>query len=231
MDDHVGNYCRLSYYNMLVHIVFKNRISEENVAVKNVWDRNGTLLFDLYFYRAKKGKMIDSALIRDMFDLNTERFYVSAKEFYQDYLHTQEKAAEVIEEQKKPEPIVIDIKQLEDIRDDLIILTFMAKCNANFTEIKTKAIREYITRLKPLSAALSEQYVSTYLKGLNPDEDDFFGALENLKAKTPEEASSLAADAFKVSASDGAVLYNERIYLAELLQALREYGLEPDVGF
>ena len=110
----------------------------------------------------------------------------------------------------------------------MIILIFLAKCNANFTDIKTRAIREYITRVRPQSQALSEQYVNSYLKSLNPDEEDFYRSLNNLKAKTPEEAAALA---FKVSAADGAVLYNERLYLAELLQTLREYGLEPDVGF
>lgn len=166
-----------------------------------------------------------------MYDLNTEKYYYSAQNFYQDFLQSRRLAAEQAEEIKKPVPVVIDVKQLEAVRDDLIILIFLAKCNANFTDIKTRAIREYITRVRPQSQALSEQYVNSYLKSLNPDEEDFYRSLNNLKAKTPEEAAALAVDAFKVSAADGAVLYNERLYLAELLQTLREYGLEPDVGF
>ena len=225
------NSCSLDFYNMLVHIVFKNRVSEENVAVKNAWEKNGTLFFDLYFYRAKKGKLLDAALVRDLYDLNTEKYYYSAQNFYQDFLQSRRLAAEQAEEIKKPSPVVIDVKQLEAVRDDLIILIFLAKCNANFTDIKTRAIREYVTRVRPQSQALSEQYVNSYLKSLNPDEEDFYRSLNNLKAKTPEEAAALAVDAFKVSAADGAVLYNERLYLAGLLQTLREYGLEPDVGF
>ena len=216
------NSCSLDFYNMLVHIVFKNRVSEENVAVKNAWEKNGTLFFDLYFYRAKKGKL---------YDLNTVKYYYSAQNFYQDFLQSRRLGAEQSEEIKKPSPCGIDVKQLEAVRDDLIILIFLAKCNANFTDIKTRAIREYVTRVRPQSQALSEQYVNSYLKSLNPDEEDFYRSLNNLKAKTPEEAAALAVDAFKVSAADGAVLYNERLYLAELLQTLREYGLEPDVGF
>ena len=212
------NSCSLDFYNMLVHIVFKNRVSEENVAVKNAWEKNGTLFFDLYFYRAKRGKLLDAALVRDLYDLNTEKYYYSAQNFYQDFLQSRRLAAEQAEEIKKPAPVVIDVKQLEAVRDDLIILIFLAKC-------------EYITRVRPQSQALSEQYVNSYLKSLNPDEEDFYRSLNNLKAKTPEEAAALAVDAFKVSAADGAVLYNERLYLAELLQTLREYGLEPDVGF
>lgn len=51
------NSCSLDFYNMLVHIVFKNRVSEENVAVKNAWEKNGTLFFDLYF-TARKGQTV-----------------------------------------------------------------------------------------------------------------------------------------------------------------------------
>ncbi len=225
------DFCNLDFYNMLVHIVFKNRVAEENVAVKNAWEKNGTLFFDLYFYRAKKGKLIDAALVRDLYDLNTEKYYYSAQNFYQEFLQSRELAAEQSEKKPKANPIVVDVKQLESIKDDLIILTFMAKCNSSFTEIKIKTIRNYITRLRPETETLSEQYINAYLKDLNPDEDDFYLSLINIKSKTPEAATNLAKEAFKVSASDGAIMYNERIYLAELLQALREYGLEPDIGF
>ena len=225
------DFCNLDFYNMLVHIVFKNRVSEENVAVKNAWEKNGTLFFDLYFYRAKKGKLIDAALVRDLYDLNTEKYYYSAQNFYQEFLQSRELAAEQSEKKPKANPIVVDVKQLESIKDDLIILTFMAKCNSSFTEIKIKTIRNYITRLRPETETLSEQYINAYLKDLNPDEDDFYLSLINIKSKTPEAATNLAKEAFKVSASDGAIMYNECIYLAELLQALREYGLEPDIGF
>lgn len=225
------DFCNLDFYNMLVHIVFKNRVAEENVAVKNAWEKNGTLFFDLYFYRAKKGKLIDAALVRDLYDLNTEKYYYSAQNFYQEFLQSRELAAEQSEKKPKANPIVVDVKQLESIKDDLIILTFMSKCNSSFTEIKIKTIRNYITRLRPETETLSEQYINAYLKDLNPDEDDFYLSLINIKSKTPEAATNLAKEAFKVSASDGAIMYNERIYLAELLQALREYGLEPDIGF
>ena len=99
------NSCSLDFYNMLVHIVFKNRVSEENVAVKNAWEKNGTLFFDLYFYRAKKGKLLDAALVRDLYDLNTEKYYYSAQNFYQDFLQSRRLAAEQAEEIKKPSPV------------------------------------------------------------------------------------------------------------------------------
>lgn len=221
-------YCRLSFYNMLAHIVYKNRMVEENVAVKNIWKKDNTVFLDLYFYRAKKSQVIDGAFIHDIYDLTTEKYYRNAQEFIEDFL--KERELEQINREEKTEAITIDLRHLEDIKDDLIILTFMAKCNSNFTDIKTKTIKSFINKLKPKSEALSDQYVSTYLKGLCPNEDDFFEALGNLKSKSPEEAEAIAVEAVKISASDGAIHYNERIYLAELLQTLREHGLEPDVG-
>lgn len=228
MSDTNQTSCRLSFYNMLAHIVYKNRMVEENVAVKNLWKKEDTVFLDLYFYRAKKSQVIDGAFIHDIYDLTTEKYYKNADEFIADFMQERELGDAVKEE--KPESLNINIRHLEDIKDDLIILTFMAKCNANFTDIKTKTIKGFINKLKPQSAALSEQYISTYLKGLCPNEDDFFEALGNLKSKTPEEAEAIAAEAVKISASDGAIHYNERIYLAELLQTLREHGLEFDVG-
>ena len=107
----------------------------------------------------------------------------------------------------------------------------MAKCTADFNRIKNKAIRDYIFRSLPQTKALSDQYISSYLKDLNPNEDNFLTAVDNLKAKSPEEVEELIKEALKISASDGAVSYTERLWLAEIIQTLREYGIEPDIEF
>lgn len=78
---------------------------------------------------------------------------------------------------------------------------------------------------------MSDQYISSYLKDLNPNEDNFLTAVDNLKAKSPEEVEELIKEALKISASDGAVSYTERLWLAEIIQTLREYGIEPDIEF
>lgn len=228
MAENTATYCRLSFYNMLAHIVYKNRMVEENVAVKNVWEKDNTVFLDLYFYRAKKSQVIDGAFIHDMYDLTSERYYKTAADFIDDFFS--ERQLEQQRQESKTESISIDLRHLEDIKDELVILIFIAKCNNNFTEIKVKTLKSFINKLKPLSATLSEQYISTYLKSLTPSEDDFYQALDNLKIKSPEEASAVAVEAVRISASDGAIHYNERIYLAEILQTLREHGLEPDVG-
>ncbi len=220
------NSSNISFYNMLVHIVHQNRLIEENVAIKRVWKKNDIIFFDLYFYRKKKSQVIDGVFVHDLLDLTTEKYYRDAKTFLEDYLSLKEKKHNQI-----PEENNADFRHLEEIRDDLVILTFMAKCNLNFTNVKTKAIHDFINAHKPETGVLSEQYITSYLKALKPNEDDFYRALDNLKSKTPEEAEDIMQEAVKISISDGAIHYQERLYLAEILQTLREHGLEPDVEF
>lgn len=215
----------VSFYNMLAHIVYQNKLIEENVAVKNVWQKDNITFFDLYFYRTKKSQVIDGVYIHDLFDLTTEKFFRTAAVFLEDFY--------TVPSHDVPEEHCSDInfRHMEEIRDDLIILTFIAKCNLNFTNIKAKEIHNFINIHKPKACALSEQYISSYLKSLNPNEDDFYKSLDNLKTKTTEEATDIMQEAVKISISDGAIHYQEKIYLAEILQTLREYGLEPDVRF
>ncbi len=215
-----------SFYNMLAHIVHQNKLVEENVAVKNVWKKNDIVFFDLYFYRKKKSQVIDSVYVHDLLDLTTEKYYRDAKAFLEDYSLLKNK-----KENRQPEEHNADFRHLEEIRDDLIILTFMAKCNLNFTNVKTKAIHDFINAHKPKACVLSNQYITSYLKSLKPNEEDFYKALDNLKSKTPEEAEEIMQEAVKISISDGAIHYQERLYLAEILQTLREHGLEPNVEF
>ena len=109
-----------SFYNMLAHIVHQNKLVEENVAVKNVWKKNDIVFFDLYFYRKKKSQVIDSVYVHDLLDLTTEKYYRDAKAFLEDYSLLKNK-----KENRQPEEHNADFRHLEEIRDDLIILTLV----------------------------------------------------------------------------------------------------------
>ena len=98
-------------------------------------------------------------------------------------------------------------------------------------KIKNHVIRDYILRRLPQTKMLSDQYISSYLKGLSPDEADFLAAVDKLNTQSPEEVEDLIREALKISASDGFISYTERLYLAEIIQTLREYGIEPDIEF
>ena len=229
MAEENGTSCPLRFYNLVIHMQSNNKQLEENVAVKNIWQKNEMVFFDLYFYRAKKSQVVDSAFIRDVLDLSNEKYYDNIGLFIKDYCAYT--SSHKKEDNSADMPINFDFRHLDVLRDDVIILTFIAKCNLNFMDIKTRVIRDYVNCCLPQTKTLSDQYLSSYLKDLIPTEDDFFHVVENLREKTPEEAEMLVREAVKIAASDGAVHYEERIYLAELIQALREYGLEPDIEF
>ena len=72
MTEENGLSCPLRFYNMLVHLRTGSRPAEENVAVKNIWQKDNLVFMDLYFYRSKKSQVIDSVYVKDIFDLSTE---------------------------------------------------------------------------------------------------------------------------------------------------------------
>lgn len=220
----------MRFYNMLVHLTSPgHKIIEENVAVKNIWQKNSLVFLDLYFYRTKKSHIVDSVYLRDIADLTNEKVYTSAKDFIKDYCAY---TAMIEKEEDEEEPSqFFDFRYLEKIKDNLIILTFIAKCTADFNQVKLASIRTYINKKLPHTKTLSEQYLNNYMAELKPDENSFFSAIEALKSKTPEEVEELIKEALKISAADGSLSYQERYYIAEIVQALREYGIEPDIDF
>lgn len=220
----------MRFYNMLVHLTSPgHKVIEENVAVKNIWQKNSLVFLDLYFYRTKKSHIVDSVYLRDIADLTNEKVYSSAEDFIKDYCAY----TAMVEEEEKKEDITqsFDFRHLEKIKDNLIILTFIAKCTADFNQVKLASIRKYINKKLPQTKALSEQYLNNYMEELKPTENNFFKAIESLKAQTPEEIENLITEALKISSADGALSYQERYYIAEIIQALREYGIEPDIEF
>ncbi len=230
MNENSALSCPLHFYNMLVHLIAGRKIREENVAVKNIWQKDNLVFLDLYFYRTKRSQVIDSVYIKDFLDLSNEKFYASAELFITDYCNYLSHQGMTANQNKADVP-AFDFKHLLPIKDNLIILTFLAKCTDKFNKIKNHVIRDYILRRLPQTKMLSDQYISSYLKGLSPDEADFLAAVDKLNTQSPEEVEDLIREALKISASDGFISYTERLYLAEIIQTLREYGIEPDIEF
>lgn len=84
---------------MLVHIVFKTGFPKK-MSPSRTPGKKRHAVFRPVFYRAKRGKLLDAALVRDLYDLNTEKYYYSAQNFYQDFLQSRRLAAEQAEEIK-----------------------------------------------------------------------------------------------------------------------------------
>ncbi len=217
----------VSFYNLLVHIVVGDKLVEENAALKNIWGSDGNIMLNLYFYRTKTSQVIDAAYVHDVLDLTTEKYYTRCRDLLDDY-QTQPRHADYQEPETADS--VAEFKHLESLKDDLIILIFISRCIDYYSEIKKKTIHQYIKTHHPQPQNLSTQYIETYLNGVKPTLNDFYQALDNLKYKTPEEAEDLAQEVVKICISDGTMAYNEKVYIAEILQTLREHGVEPDVG-
>ena len=217
----------VSFYNLLVHIVVGDKLVEENAALKNIWGSDGNIMLNLYFYRTKTSQVIDAAYVHDVLDLTTEKYYTRCRDLLDDY---QAQPRHADSQEPETADSVAEFKHLESLKDDLIILIFISRCIDYYSEIKKKTIHQYIKTHHPQPQNLSAQYIETYLNGVKPTLNDFYQALDNLKYKTPEEAEDLAQEVVKICISDGTMAYNEKVYIAEILQTLREHGVEPDVG-
>ncbi len=220
----------LSFYNLLVHLRNNDRLNEEVAALKNIWGQEHNIFLNLYFYRTKQSKVIDGAYVHDVLDLTTEKYYSSCEDLLADFQKSQEQMAQRQEESDSLGE-KFNFHHLEEYKDDIIILTFMAKCASRYSLVKEKAIHSYIKSRREEYNTLSAQYLNAYLKELNPREKDFYRAMENLNAKMPAAVCELAREAVKICICDGELHYKEKLYIAELLQKLRLHGLHPDVGF
>lgn len=215
------------FYNMLVHLIKNNKLFEENVAIKNVWQKEGNTFLDIYFYRNRKSYVFDALFVHDILDLTNEKYYNDINAFVTDFRQNAE-----TEESPEPEQpvLVIDKSLFQPIYADLVIMNFIAGCNRNFSAIKKKIILEYIKENLSATANLSRQYITTYIDSLKPTESDFYQALKELSCKRQDEVEQLSRELLKVCMADGHLLYLEKMYLAEFLQVLREQGVRVDLG-
>jgi len=213
------------FYNMLVRLVHHNRLFEERAAVKKVWEKDKSIFFDLYFYRNHKSYVFASQFVRSLTDLTNEKLYKTPEAFFAEYL--QDTPDDSSGEKKN---FIIDKKLFEPLDVDLIIMRFMSSCEENLTVVKEQIIYDYIRKKIPAARGLSRQYISSYLSGIQPQEKDFYQALSDIVKKSPEDAEELVKETIKICQSDGQLHYNEKLYLAEIFQILRENGVNPSVG-
>ena len=200
----------LKFYNMMMHLIKNNKLYEENVAVKNVWKKEGNTFLDVYFYRTRKSYVFDAVFIHDILDLSNEKY---------------PKPSSAGEEPRH----VADKKIFEPISVDLIILTFMA-CLGGLDSIQKSIICDYIRRQIPQARNMSRPYLETYIESLSPDDKSFYNALRRLNYQNKEAVEHLCAEAVKVCLADGRLHYREKFYIAELLQVCREAGINMEVA-
>ena len=95
--------------------------------------------------------------------------------------------------------------------------------------IKDKIIYDYILKEVAAAESFSKQYIVNYVSKIQPEREDFYNSLKNIKSKTPKQAERLLREIVKICRVDGQMHYNERMYLADIIQVLRDNGLKiPD---
>ena len=162
----------VKFYNMLLHLIKNNKIYEENVAVKNVWEKDGNTFLDIYFYRRRKSYIFDSVFVHDIYDRTTEKYYKNIKDFAKDFMEQIGMAEKAPEQADVWE--MVDQKIFEPIDVDLLLLAYMARAGQNYTPLKQHIILDYILDNVPQTRSLSQQYLNTYIESLKPDEKGFY---------------------------------------------------------
>lgn len=223
--------CKLPFHNLVANILFNNQLHEEDIAIKNIWKKGSNRYFNVYFYNSRQTRILDANYFHDIYDLDSGRYYKDMEVFSLDFLSVEREHKERSREETKSEKIENSFRYLESLRAEVTILAFFARLNNSLQNIKNNVVSDFIRRRQPKSVVMSEQYVDAYVKSMTPTKDDFYEALHNLKHKDVKEVEDLACEAVKISITDGTVHYDEKIYLAELFQTLRDYGIEPDIEF
>ncbi len=211
----------LIYYNMLADFVKGNRIVQENVAVKKMWQNEDLIFCDLYFYKTKESKVYDSMAIHGMTDLNTGKVYSCPQEMFDEYVkRLGEKVPEADALQDKKNANVLD-----NLGPDFHIILFIANLGEGLTEYKINNISKYIVERYPECKSLSNQYIRKYLVSAKPTEKNFYDALNIIKTKHKARISDMLQNIIKLTMSDGVFKYTEKVYIAEIYYVLREYGI------
>ena len=73
------------FYNMEIHIIKGDQLYAENVAIRNIWEKDDGTFFDIYVHRLKKSFVFDSLFIKEIADLNNNVKYQSISSFINDY--------------------------------------------------------------------------------------------------------------------------------------------------
>lgn len=213
------------FYNMEIYIIKGSQLYAENVAIRNVWEKDNGTFFDIYVHRLKKSFVFDSVFIKEIVDLNNNVKYQSIPSFINDYKTSLNDDFEDINSKVKKNENSI----LNRIRNDLILLVFMADAWGYDGNIKDKIIYDYVVKEVAAAKSFSKQFISNYVSMLQPETKDFYEALMSIKSKSPKQAERLLNEIIKICRVDGQMHYKERMYLADIIYILRENGLKiPD---
>ena len=73
------------FYNMQVYLIKSGKLYAEDVAIRNMWEKDDGIFFDIYVHRLKKSFVFDSVFIKEVIDLNSNIKYPNIDAFISEY--------------------------------------------------------------------------------------------------------------------------------------------------
>lgn len=209
----------------LVGIYYEDKngkVTKRKITIRRIWQRGKEVLVDGFCHEVKAPRIFMASRIQKIFDIKNKKAYNDPKKFLLG------KIAAVTDQGGMGKTSAAKI--IETVRDELSALTFLAKIDDNFDPNELKVILEYVRKLSG-GAKYDSAEVREYIERLYPDEECFYEAMEDILDKDVDFITAFVETFVKLILADGLVHDDEREFLAELLQILREEGIEIDVGF
>lgn len=221
--------CPLSFYNIDAHIKLNQRLKKENIAVRGIWQKGDNTYFKVYFYSTKETKALDAHFIYDLYDKNTEHYYKDIKQFVAEYQEIMASREKNIANAKKSVQIEQNFTTLQTILPEIIILMFFTLMRTEMIEVKLSVVKDFIKKHQPQAAHLSEQYIEAFIRAQTINVDAFYKSMEQLIYHDENILNDLLTDVVKISATDGAIHYIEKLYIAEIMQFYRDKNIRFSV--
>jgi hypothetical protein len=209
----------------LVGIYYEDKngeVSKRKITIRRIWQRGQEVLIDGFCHEMKAPRIFMASRIQKIFDIKNKKAYSNPKQFLLSQI------AAVSEGGGMGKTAASKI--IASIRNELSALTFLAKIDDSFDPAEMKVILEYV-RKQSDGAKYDSTEIKDYVERLYPDEECFYDAIDGILDADINYISNFVETFVKLILADGLVHDEEREFLAEMLETLREEGIELDVGF
>ena len=217
--------CPLSFYNIEAHIFINHRLQKENIAVRGIWQKGENCYFKVYFYDSKKTKALDTHYIYDLYDKSTEKYYKDIQAFINDYNEVMQARENRAKDEIKAARIENNFNTLQPLVPEIIVLMFFALMRPELENVKISVVVDFIKKHQAKASNFSSQYIEAFIKAQTINVAAFYSALEELPYHEEDILEDLINEAIKISATDGVIHYEEKLYLAELMQFYRDNNI------
>ena len=190
------------------------------VTVRRIFGRKGDVLIDAFCHDIGAPRMICLSKVVRLYDIKTMLPYPNPVDFL-----LRDIGGVVLDESFSDDAF---IRALSVVRYDLAALAYVAKADADKSDLENRLIFDYV-RQKCAAIPFDETQMLGYISRLFPDEQSFFESMDVIVGQ-PQIYLQLFVETFlKLVLSDGVIHDNERELLAETLYALRLNGIELNI--